>query len=158
MKLGAMISGKHIHLIESNWEQVLNRVFVEVHRDPEMTHFPKVVEAEWREWGQTVLHNLSQWLAGGHRKELAEKCELLGRIRCDEQAPLEESVHCLCLIRQRILDYVDQQVIDKNTLELYAEEQLLRRLARFFDFMMVHLVRGYERALRTEMATASGYR
>jgi len=149
-----MISGKHLYLIESNWEHVMDRVFREVHQDPEMKHFPKLVETEWREWGQMVLQNLSHWLAGGNREQLADRCESLGKQRCAESVPLEESVHCLCLIRQRTLDYIDQQMIDKSTLELYAEEQLIRRLARFFDYMMVHLVRGYERELRVEMAAA----
>ena len=150
-----MISGKHIRLIESNWDEVMDRVFREVHRDPDFAHFPKVVESEWREWAQMALQNLGHWLSGTSRQELAERCEFLGKQRCEQHVPLEQSVHCLCLIRQKTLDYVDQQVIDKTTLELYAEEQLLRRLARFFDFMMVHLVRGYERALRTDMAVTA---
>ncbi len=135
----------------------MDRVFRELNnRDPEMAHFPKVAEAEWREWGQLVLQNLSRWLAEKNLQELAERCELLGKQRAEEQIPLERPVNCLSLIRQKTLDYIDQQIVDKNTLELYAEEQLLRRLARFFDFMLVHLVRGYERALRAEMAAWSG--
>jgi len=149
-----MISGKHVRLIESHWPQVMDRVFDDMRRDPELADFPKVVEAEWREWGQLVLQNLGSWLSGGKRQELADRCEQLGKQRCREHIPLDQAVKRLCLIRQGVLDYVDQQILDKNTLELYAEQQLLRRLARFFDFMLVHLVRGYVRALRTEMAAA----
>jgi hypothetical protein len=152
-----MISGKHVHLIESHWEQVMDHVFNEVRRDP-TAHFTKVVETEWRDWGQMVLQNLSHWLTNGNRQELAEKCELLGKQRCEEGVPLEDAVQRLCLIRQKTLDYLDQQMLDKNMLELYAEEQLLRRLARFFDYMLVHMVRGYERELRADIAVSSQYR
>jgi hypothetical protein len=152
-----MISGKHVHLIESHWEQLMDRVFNEVRRDP-TSHFTKVVETEWRDWGQMVLQNLGHWLAGGNQDELAEKCELLGKQRCEESVPLETVVQRLCLIRQKTLDYLDQQVIDKNMLELYAEEQLLRRLARFFDFLLVHVVRGYERELKADIAVSFKYR
>ena len=136
----------------------MDRVFSEIRRDPETSKFPKVIEAEWRDWGQMVLQNLSHWLAGGNQAELAEKCELLGKQRCEEEVPLETCVRRLCLIRQKTMDYVDQQMIDKNMLELYAEEQLLRRLARFFDFTLVHLVRGYERELRADLAVSSQHR
>jgi hypothetical protein len=33
-------------------------------------------------------------------------------------------------------------------IELYAEEELEHRVGRFFDFMLYHVVRGYEAAMR----------
>src|SRR5690349_16865718 len=106
-----MLSGKFVHLIESQWDHIIARVIDEVRRDPEMTHFPKLVETEWREWGQNLLQNLGHWLAGGHEKELANAFEEHGRHRFEEDVPLEESVRVLCIIRHKVIDYVDEQMI-----------------------------------------------
>ena len=43
-------------------------------------------------------------------------------------------------------DFVDEQGFDYDCLALYAEEQLERRVGRFFDLLTTHLVRGYEKA------------
>ena len=47
-----------------------------------------------------------------------------------------------------MLEYVEEHIFSKTILELHAEEEIERRLGRFFDLLTVHLVRGYERALR----------
>jgi hypothetical protein len=40
----------------------------------------------------------------------------------------------------------------KGSVELYAAEELDRRLARFFDLLAIHLVRGFEEAVRKPAA------
>jgi hypothetical protein len=55
-------------------------------------------------------------------------------------------------VRERVLDFVEEHVLTKNSLELYAEEELDRRLGRFFDFLTYHMVKGYEHALREDAA------
>ena len=68
--------------------------------------------------------------------------------RLTQQVPLHESVRGLCILREKMLDYVQENFFAKNSLELCAEEELERRLGRFFDLLVCGLVRGYERALR----------
>jgi hypothetical protein len=146
-----MISGKLVHLIESHWDEIMSRVVEQVRRQP-MTHVRLIVEPEMREYGQALLQNLGHWLAAGNDEELAHQYEQLGKVRCHEDVPLHESVRGLCIVREKILDFVEEQILTKNTLELYAEEELERRLGRFFDLLIIHLVKGYERALRTAVA------
>jgi len=147
-----MLSGKLIRLIECNWDQIMTRVIEQVRREPQMSHTRSLVESELRDWGQTLLQNLGHWLAAGNEEDLARKYEYLGRLRCMEDVPLHESVHGLCIIRERMLDFVEEHILTKNVLELYAEEELERRLGRFFDLLTIHLVRGYEYALRKAFA------
>jgi hypothetical protein len=143
-----MLSGKLVHLIESHWDQIMSRVIDQVRHEPQMSHTRALVESELHDWGQTLLQNLGHWLDAGNEEDLAHKYEYLGRLRCEEEVPLHESVHALCIIREKIVDFVEEHVFSKNTLELYAEEELERRLGRFFDLLTIHLVRGYEHALR----------
>jgi len=149
-----MLSGKLVHLIESHWDEIIARVVEQMRREPQMTHIRTVVESELREWGQNLLQNLNHWLAAANEDDLAQRSEALGKLRCEENVPLHESVRALFIIREKMLDFVEEHIPSRDTLELYAEEQLERRLARFFDLLTIHLVYGYERALRRHAAIA----
>ena len=143
-----MLSGKLVHLIESHWEEILSSVIVRIRREPQMEHYRARVESELREWGQTLLQNLGHWLAGGAVEEIGRRYEDLGKQRFEAEIPLHESVRCLCIVRERVLDFVEEHVFAKSSLELYEEEELDRRLGRFFDGLTIHMVKGYEDALR----------
>jgi len=147
-----MLSAKLVHLIESHWDPIMERVIQQVRHEPQMSHTRALVESELRDWGQTLLQNLGHWLDAGNEEELAHKYEYLGRLRCEEDVPLHETVRALCIIRQKTFDFVEEHIFSKNTLELYAEEELERRLSRFFDLLTIHMVRGYEQALRRAYA------
>jgi hypothetical protein len=143
-----MLSGRLVHVIESHWEGITARVIEQVRREPEMIHTRRLVESELREWGENLLHNLGHWLAARNETELGRHYEQLGKLRFEENVPLHELVRGLCIIRETMLDFVEEQVTAKNTLALYEEELLDRRLGRFFDLLTIHLVQGYETALR----------
>ncbi len=150
-----MVSGKLVHLIEQHWDEITSRVIEEVRREPRLAHIRTVIEPELREYGQTMLQNLGHWLRAGNDAELAQQYERLGKLRFEEDVPLHESVRGLCLIREKVLDYIEEHIFTKNTLELYAEEELERRLGRFFDLLIIHLVEGYERAIRKTAAAVA---
>src|SRR6476469_7646947 len=147
-----MLSGKLVHLIESHWEEIISGVIARVHREPQMDHYRARVESELREWGQLLLQNLGHWLTVGAGHEIGQRYEELGRQRFEADVPLHESVRCLCIVRERVLDFVEERVLNKSSLELYAEEELDRHLGRFFDILTIHMVKGYETALRKELA------
>jgi hypothetical protein len=47
-----------------------------------------------------------------------------------------------------MFDFVGEQGLTKDSVELYAEEELERRVGRFFDVLVIHMARGYETAWR----------
>jgi hypothetical protein len=149
-----MLSGKLVHLIESHWDQIASRVIDQVRREPKMPHIRGLAESQLREIEQVLLENLGHWLAAGNEEELAQKYEKFGKLRCEQGIPLHEAVRGLCIIREKMLDFVEEHIVSKNTLELYAEEELERRLGRFFDILTIHLVQGYEAAMRREAMIA----
>jgi hypothetical protein len=118
-----------------------------------MEQYRARVESELRDWGQVLLQNLGHWLTAREgEQEIISRYEALGRQRFEADVPLHESVRCLCILRERVLDFVEERVVNKSSLELYAEEELDRHLGRFFDTLTIHMVKGYETALRKEMA------
>ena len=147
-----MVSGKFVHLIETHGDEIIARVIAQIRSQPAMPHFRSLLDAEMREWGQDLLQHLGHWLTAGHEDDLARRYERLGKLRFEQDVPLHESVRGLCFIREKMLDYVEEHIASKDSVELYSQEELERRLGRFFDLLMIHLVLGYERALHNSVS------
>jgi hypothetical protein len=153
-----MLSGRLVHLIESRSDEIISSVISHIRREPDLLHYRAILESELREYGQDVLQNLGHWLTSGQEAEIATRYEQLGKRRFAAKIPLYESVHSFCIMRERVLDFVEEHVFNKNSLELYEQEELDRRLGRFFDVLTIHMVKGYEHELRTEIACAAAAR
>jgi len=143
-----MLSGQLVHQIETHWNQIMASAIEQVQREPGLAHIRVHFPIDSEDWAQVMLQNL------GH-SEIACKYEELGRVRFEEDVPLHESVQALFILREKILNYVQDHLMDKNTLALYAEEELDRRLGRFFDILTIHMIRGYEAALRESLRHAT---
>jgi len=151
-----MLSGKLIRLIETHQPEITDRFLREIRLHPDFIHLRQLPHAELRERGQVILENLGYWLAAGNQEELAAKYEAIGRERFAEGIPLHECIHALCLIKQKMLDFVSEQGFQPDALQLYAEEELGYRVGRFFDLLVIHLARGYETAWhKAESAAAA---
>ena len=149
-----MLSGRLVHLIESRADEIISSIISHWRRESELSHYRDQMESELREFGQDLLRNLGHWLTSGQESEIAARYEKLGKRRYSANVPLHESVHAFCIMRQRVLDFVEEHVLNKNSFALYEQEELDRRLGRFFDVLTIHMVKGYERELRTEIACA----
>ncbi len=147
-----MISANLVNLIEGHADQIIARVVDHVHRDPETEAIRSLIEAELREWGPDLLKNLGHWLSPSGRDELRRRYERLGRELSDERIPLDEALRAWFLIREKALDYLEEQISAKTHVALYEEEELDRRMARFFDSLAIHLVRGYVREVKRAAA------
>lgn len=139
-----MLSAKLIHLIEAHEDKIGARIIRDIRRDPALAHLASLPEAELRERGREILENLGHWLAASHEEQIEREYEGIGKTRFQESVPLHESIQGLCLIKYGMIDFIHEQGIDRDCIALYAEEELERRVARFFDMLVVHLARGYE--------------
>jgi len=143
-----MLSGKLIRLIETHEEEIAASIIRAVRQHPDLAHLGTLPDPELRERSREILKNLGHWLAYGHEEKLAHEYERIGKERFAESVPLHESVRGLYLIKDKMIEFIDEQGFARDFLALYAEEQLERRVGRFFDLLAIHLVRGYEMAWR----------
>ena len=149
-----MLSGKLIHLIETNHKEIMDRILREIWRHPDLPYIRALPEADLRHRGRVILEHLGDWLAG-KTPELAANQEAVGRLRFEQRIPLHESVHALCLIKNNMIEFLEEQGIPRDTVGLYAEEELEHRIGKFFDTLIIHLVRGYEAAWHKTERTAA---
>jgi hypothetical protein len=140
-----MLSARLVRLIETHHKQIGDRILRNIARQPDLTHLQGVPETEVRERCQVILEHLGEWLAG-NAEELARKQEEIGKRRFEQTIPLHEAVRALCIVKYHVIDFIEEQGIPRDSLGLYAEEELEHRLGLFFDNLIVHLVRGYEAA------------
>lgn len=145
-----MVPGKLIRLIESHEEEIARSILRSIRHHPDLAHMSKLPDQELRERGEEILKNLGHWLEHGNEQKLAHEYEGIGRERFAEGIPLHEAVHCLCLVKDKMIDFLDEQGTNHDSLALYAEEQFERRIGHFFDLLLMHLARGYEIAWRHE--------
>jgi len=147
-----MISGKLVHLMDSHQEAILDRVEQLNRRDPDMRRSQAILGSGRRHWNKELLEDLSQWLGNGTGETLAVRYRGMGRERFEQGIRLSECMRDLCLLKETLLDYVQEHTFNKDSVELYAEEELDRRVGRFFDLLIVHIVRGYESAPKPQAA------
>jgi len=143
-----MLSARLIHLIEAHQEEISTTVLHDIRRHPDLSHIRNLQDAELRERGRQILAHLGKWLAEAREEELGREYEHIGKTRYEESIPLHESVRALYIIKDKMIDFVKDQGVKRDSMELYAEEELERRVDRFFDELVIHLVRGYEGAWR----------
>jgi hypothetical protein len=149
-----MLSARLIRLIETHHKQIEERVVRDIGRQPELTHLRGLPDAELHERGQVILEHLGDWLAGSAEEPL-RKQEEVGKLRFEQGIPLHEAVLALCIFKDHVIQFVEEQGIARDTVGLYAEEELEHRLGRFFDRLIVHLVLGYETAWRRAVQAAA---
>ena len=149
-----MLSARLIQLIETHHKELTDRVLRETWRRQDLPHILRLPEAELRERNRLLLEHLGEWLMGNEEK-MSKLQESLGIKRFEQSVPLHESVHALCLIKNTVIEFIEEQGIPRDTIGLYAEEELEHRLGKFFDQLIIHLVRGYERAWRRAIRVAA---
>ena len=149
-----MLSARLIHLIETHHKELADRVLREIWRRQDLSHIGRLPEAELRERGRTIIEHLGEWLLG-NEDEIGKRQEAVGRLRFEQSVPLHEAVHTLCLMKSTVIDFIEEQGIPRDTIGLYAEEELEHRLSKFFDQLIIHLVRGYEGAWRRAARAAA---
>ncbi len=143
-----MLSGKLIHLIEIHHKDITDRVTREIRSDPELPGLRQLPEAEIHERCQTILENLGHWLASGNVETLAQKQESIGKLRFEQGIPLHETVRALCLLKDHTVRFLEEHGLPVDPVGIYAEQELVNRFGRFFDTLVIHLVKGYEDSWR----------
>jgi hypothetical protein len=145
-----MLSTKMVELIESNWEEIADRVVRTVKNHPDLANLAALPELELRDWCREMLQNLGYLLSATQDSEVQRRFEVLGKTRFEENIPLHEAVLRIHVLKDKVIGFVHEQGFPMSAMQLYAEEELEHRLSRLFDAAVYHIVRGYESALRIE--------
>ena len=145
-----MLSAKMIHQIEDHWQPITEVAIARIRKDAGLKHLATLPASDLEDRGGEILGRLGDWLTGDDER-LARRYQDFGRKRFEENVPLSESVRGLQIFKDTIIDYARDEGFASNTLEIYAEEELEHSVSRFFDWLIYHHVRGYEKAMRSAL-------
>jgi hypothetical protein len=95
-----------------------------------------------------LVRNLAFWMTTRDEGELGRRYEELGKARFTDGIPLVESIYKLQIMERKVLEYVQDQNMALNAVEIYGELEMLRSLNRFLAIITYHFVKGYETAAR----------
>lgn len=150
-----MLSTKLVQLIEKNSEIITDGLIGEIRHDPQLSAFAHRPDAELRAWSRDILKNLGYLLGTSKAEELGRRFEVVGRLRFEQNIPLHEAVLRCQALKNKILHFARDHAFAMTPMEIYAEEELDRRIGWLFDAMVYHIVRGYESAERVASQLAS---
>ncbi len=142
-----MLTNKLIQAIEDQTDQIVTLVIEEIKGDPALHEIGKLPRTDLAIWGRGILRHVGSWLGEDERLRLGKRYEELGRLRFFENIPLHECVKALHLLKEQTVEFIRTRGFAQTSLEIYAEEELEHRIDRFFDFLVYHLVLGYEKAM-----------
>ena len=151
-----MLSTRLVQLIESNWEEISDRVVRAVKRHPDLTHLAGRPDLELREWCREILQNFGYLLSATKDEDVQRQFEALGAMRFEEDIPLHETVLRVHILKDKLIGFVHEQGFAMSAMQLYAEEELEQRMDRLFDALVYRIVRGYESAQLFERRLSSG--
>ena len=141
-----MLSTRLLELIESHSEKIGQELLAEVRADARLPVFHSLPEGELLKRFQDACLRLSHWLAEADEDQIERRYTDLGRDRFEEGVPLHELVLAMQLFKRLLLRFARRQAVDQTAIEVYAEEELEQLIGGFFDRMVYHVVRGYEKA------------
>ncbi len=144
---GALLSSKLVHTISQHSDEIMRLVIKRIREDAALRNIGSLSDSELQERGSQILAKLETWLNLSKRESLGRDYEQLGKLRSEQSVPLHEAVRALHLIRNHAIEYVVEQGFDQSSMEIHAERELEHWLANFFDFLVYHLVKGYEASL-----------
>ena len=140
--------------IERHPEKIVRPAMERINRDPKLTFVRRIPEV-LRTWDVDFLRDLSRWLVLGKDPSLVLKYEEFGEARCLEGIPLSEAVRVLQILKNQVMEFIRSEVIDWSAFEVHLEEEFEFVAGQYFDWVIYHLVHGYERAARLSSANAA---
>ena len=139
-----MISMIQVHFIELHWEAIARRALARIREEVPNSH--ALPDAVILQRVSELFGHLGDWLAAIDPEAIAARYEQVGRERAERQH-LCDLVRGFQIIRQCAVDYARDHQVSESSVQLRSESELEYRIDRFFDMVIYHVVKGYERAM-----------
>lgn len=102
-----------------------------------------------------IYRNLSDWLLSKTESEIEERYTGLGARRAKQGVPFSDFLWAVSATKDYLWNYMRNEGVFEEPVELFGEMELLHLLERFFDRAAYFAAIGYERERDTERTRAS---
>ena len=117
----------------------------------------RVPSEELRRFIYEIYRHLGEWLLTKAEFEIEERYIGLGIRRAKQGVPLRELLWTLTTVKEYLWEYLEQEGLLEQPLDLYGDREFLKSLEVFFDHALYYAAVGYESIglRRMEHAVAS---
>jgi hypothetical protein len=142
-----MFALRMVQLIEAHATQLSDELMKRL-KNSEHCHnlLHKVPAQELKMRTHEIYRNLSDWLLAKTESEIEERYVGLGMRRAKQGVPFSEFLFALDATKECLWQYLQQEGLLEDPVELLGDMELLHSLARFFDGAAYSASIGYESA------------
>jgi len=99
-----------------------------------------------------IYRDLTDWLGVEADSPFKSRYVDLGIQRAHQGVPLDQVFWAVCIAREYLWEYIQQECLLDEPVEFWGGVMLLRSLDRFFDRTLYFTVVGYQKAVKHELA------
>ena len=106
----------------------------------------KVPADEHKRYAVDTYRDLMEWLAADTDSLIESRYVQLGKLRAQQGIPFSHLFWAVCITRDFLCDYIQQECLIDEPVEFWGGVMLLRSLNQFFDRALYFSLIGYQNA------------
>ena len=140
-----MIAYRLIRLIETHSDKLAAGLVRRVRNSPQLTDYHNVPHEELQQRVYEVYHHLGEWLLGASKFDIEKRYMEIGARRAHQHVPLSQLMWAIQLTKENLWEFVKQEAVLDEPMELFGEFELLQLTDQFFAKAVYCAALGYER-------------
>lgn len=114
----------------------------------------RVPAAEHKRFSLNICLNLAEWLASETNSAIEYRYVALGTRRWEQGVPVSQLFWAVCITREHLLEYIQQECLLDEPVESWGGVMLLRSVNQFFDRALYATLVAYQRAGVDDLAAS----
>jgi len=114
----------------------------------------RVPAEEHKRYAVDIYRDLVEWLAAETDSPIEHRYVGLGKLRAQQGVPLSHLFWAVCITREYLWEYIQQECLLEEPVEFWGGVMLLRSLNQFFDRVLYLAILGYQMAGIAEVSDA----
>ncbi len=141
-----LLAYRLVRLIENHSDGLARSLHNRYAQCKKCSAYANVPEAELTEKVYDVYRHLGKWLLGRTEDDIESRYLEVGARRAAQGVPVSQVVWMICLVRENLWDYLQNNAELERPAEIFGEVELLEMLDQFFNLAIYYAALGHERA------------
>ena len=142
-----MRAPKLVQHLRAHADSMSRQLLVKIRSSPRCSELLlRVPACEHQRYAVDVYRDLIDWLTAGTDSLIEARYEDLGRLRAQQGVPFSHLFWAVCITREYLWEYIQQECLLEEPVEFWGGVMLLRSINQFFDRALYHALAGYQAA------------
>ncbi len=149
-----LLAYRLVKLIETHSDELAAGLIEKLRHDPKTCHYGAEPSQEFAEKVTEVYQHLGEWLLGRTEGDIERRYIEIGQRRRAQGVELSQLICAINLVKTHLLEFLKNENVVQQPVELLGEIEVLELLERFFDRAIYYAAVGYERSGKAQCASA----